>query len=205
MQSRLHSYAQAALQFDDARMLEAARRVIPLQTLQQRAAENPNAVGGRDELVKQLLHWFKHEFFQWVHQPPCHACNSGTSGIGSAQPTPEEAKYYAGIVEVYRCNSCQAITRFPRYNHPAKLLETRRGRCGEWAQAFTLCCRALGFDIRFVNDWTDHVWTEVHRHTTPHHTTPHHITSHHITSHHITSHHITSHHITSHHITSHHT
>ncbi|KAF3833509.1 hypothetical protein F7725_024713 [Dissostichus mawsoni] len=37
-----------------------------------------------------------------------------------------------------------------RYNNPEKLLETRRGRCGEWANCFTLCCRAM-----------DHVWTEV--------------------------------------------
>jgi len=55
---------------------------------------------------------------------------------------------------------CQTTVRFPRYNNPKKLLESRTGRCGEWANCFTAMCRALGHDTRFVTDWTDHVWTE---------------------------------------------
>ena len=32
----------------------------------------------------------------------------------------------------FRCSTCMHKTRFPRYNHPEKLLETKKGRCGEW-------------------------------------------------------------------------
>lgn len=63
--------------------------------------------------------------------------------------------------ELYICHACGAQTRFPRYNDPVKLLETRKGRCGEWANAFTLCCCAAGLHARQVIDWQDHVWTEV--------------------------------------------
>lgn len=36
------------------------------------------------------------------------------------------------------------------------------GRCGEWANCFSLLLRSLDYDIRFVNDWKDHVWVEVY-------------------------------------------
>lgn len=73
----------------------------------------------------------------------------------------QERRWLAGVVELHSCNTCGGVNRFPRYNHPAKLLEWRKGRCGEWANCFTLCCLALGFAARHVTDWTDHVWTEV--------------------------------------------
>jgi len=73
-----------------------------------------------------------------------------------------EKQYGAGGAEVAQCSTCGMQTRFPRYNDPAKLLETRNGRCGEWANCFTLICRALGYEARHIHDWTDHVWTEIY-------------------------------------------
>lgn len=46
-------------------------------------------------------------------------------GKGGCGPTPEEASAKASRVELYGCTGCGAETRFPRYNDPAKLLETR--------------------------------------------------------------------------------
>jgi peptide-N4-(N-acetyl-beta-glucosaminyl)asparagine amidase len=79
-----------------------------------------------------------------------------------AQPNAQERAGGAGRVEVYTClRGCQVQTRFPRYNHPGVLMSFRQGRCGEWANAFTLCAVSLGFNARYVSDWTDHVWTEI--------------------------------------------
>lgn len=64
-------------------------------------------------------------------------------------------------ISCFRCKICASETEFSRYTNPESLLYTRRGRCGEWANCFTLICRAVGFDARLVYDKTDHVWTEV--------------------------------------------
>lgn len=117
-------------------------------------------------LLRELVHWFKGSFFKWTNNIPCDSCSStDTEGAGAAQPTPIERNAGgAGMVELYRCKTCASVSRFPRYNNPAVLLDSRRGRCGEWANCFTLCALAMGFEARHVHDWTDHVWTEVFLH-----------------------------------------
>ncbi|KAG2786851.1 hypothetical protein PC129_g16975 [Phytophthora cactorum] len=165
MLKRLQSGLQRAQSYENKQMHEEALKRIPVETLHERARSNPSPMPlYQDELVKQLLHWFKREFFTWMNQPRCSSCNhEKTRSVRTEGPnTPEERAGQAGRVEVYMCPSCGAFTRFPRYNNPVKLLDTRTGRCGEWANCFTLCCRAMGFEARYVLDVTDHVWTEVY-------------------------------------------
>ena len=42
-------------------------------------------------------------------------------------PSSEDLKWLAYNVEVYECPSCSKILKYPRYNHPEKLLDTREG------------------------------------------------------------------------------
>ncbi|XP_076443341.1 peptide-N(4)-(N-acetyl-beta-glucosaminyl)asparagine amidase-like [Babylonia areolata] len=158
--------------YEDPNLQQKARTTIPLDILQQEAEARLHSLqqsGGdsagvdlKDCLLLELLNWFKKSFFQWVDSLPCDRCGGSTHHAGSTNPTPAERIWGGARVETHRCDTCGEMTRFPRYNHPGKLLETRRGRCGEWANCFTLCCRALGFEARYVLDWSDHVWTEVY-------------------------------------------
>lgn len=168
--SQLQTRFQHVLIYEDPRLQQKARASMPVEQFEKEAedkfrqlqTENVTGIDKRDLLLLSLLRWFKTSFFSWVNSPACDRCGSETQKISNAQPFPEELKWGGNRVEQYRCSTCSNVVRFPRYNHPEKLLETRKGRCGEWANCFTLCCRALGFEARFVLDWTDHVWTEVY-------------------------------------------
>ena len=173
---KLRSSLQLVQMYEAAALQEKARRCIPVAQLQKLAQEKQqtmslsSSVSSQDNasaqlqdlLLLELLAWFKFDFFQWVDAPPCIQCGGSTLSVGMAPPDAGELDWGASRVENYRCASCDVHTRFPRYNNPEKLLETRRGRCGEWANCFTLCCRAMGLEARYVLDWTDHVWSEVY-------------------------------------------
>ncbi|XP_015259936.1 PREDICTED: peptide-N(4)-(N-acetyl-beta-glucosaminyl)asparagine amidase [Cyprinodon variegatus] len=167
----LQSNFQHVMQYESAELQLKARTAMPHQQLSSAAQTkltelkeaDPDAkVGLEDCLLLELLRWFKQDFFSWVDRLPCSRCGGPTTHGQALSPTAEELRWGAQRVENHYCQSCQLSTRFPRYNHPEKLLETRRGRCGEWANCFTLCCRALGLEARYVWDSTDHVWTEVY-------------------------------------------
>jgi peptide-N4-(N-acetyl-beta-glucosaminyl)asparagine amidase len=64
--------------------------------------------------------------------------------------------------EHYYCQKCGGIERFTRYGNPVKSMRNRVGRCGEWGSVFTLMCCSLGHSARIVQDFSDHVWTEVY-------------------------------------------
>nr|CCA21977.1 peptideN(4)(Nacetylbetaglucosaminyl)asparagine amidase putative [Albugo laibachii Nc14] len=158
MQRRLLDGLHRVSKYEDPIMQQAARMHIPIERLKREASSCME-----DALLLELLHWFKREFFTWTNQPKCASCrNEKTRYRRTEHPqSDEEIQGDASRVEIYECDSCHNLTRFPRYNNPVKLLSTRTGRCGEWANCFTLCCRAMGFDARYVLDVTDHVWTEV--------------------------------------------
>jgi hypothetical protein len=81
--------------------------------------------------------------------------------VGYIYPDTIELTGKASRTELYQCHSCQAFTRFPRFNSAQFVLNTRRGRCGEYSMLLFRFLRALGHECRWVVDYADHVWAEI--------------------------------------------
>jgi hypothetical protein len=124
MMSRIRGSMSTVEGYERKDYQDEALKVIPVKLLLQRAADRftnkkNEAASYEDQVIRELLHWFKREFFKWVNSPNCATCNGATQAIGMGQPNEEERRNGAGRVEIYKCNKgCGGQTRFPRYNNP---------------------------------------------------------------------------------------
>lgn len=161
----ISSLIELPSRYEDQESLDFALETMPLQELfmtAEKAHEADASWGFEDHLVMTMLKWFK-QWFKWVNNAPCEKCGSEKTTLkANAEATGDERRFGAGRVEVYACADCGHDTRFPRYNDPVKLLQTRQGRCGEWANVCTLLLRSLGLNVRYIWNAEDHVWNEVY-------------------------------------------
>ncbi|CAD7078675.1 unnamed protein product [Hermetia illucens] len=163
----LERFSSIVKQYGDAKLLKYGRSSIPYNTLQRRALEKLRIIQKsiksktyrstepcmKDLILVELTSWFNNTFFEWADGISCKVCQ---------MKSPANATGYKGDNRVEILNCCGQQTTFYRYNKIAYLLQTRRGRCGEYANCFTFLCKCLGYDARYVFASFDHVWTEVY-------------------------------------------
>ncbi|KAJ3211323.1 peptide-N4-(N-acetyl-beta- glucosaminyl)asparagine amidase [Dinochytrium kinnereticum] len=157
---KVDEHVQRFKRYLNDELQDLAREAIPVDLLHEEASRRTkmnSKLSEHDALILSLLRWFKFEYMKWVDSPLCPNCNRATKFQRHEPPSSEDIIHEGTRREVYICENCNLTTPFVRYEGLRKLMETRRGRCGEWANLFTLFCLAMGFETRYVLDFTDHL------------------------------------------------
>merc|ERR1719265_1198611 len=111
------------------------------------------------------------------HEPKAASCNTGANsellGQVSCAPADDEPTDDCVYAEVRRCPNCEEgggrgrFFEYSRFHGPLALFETKEnrgglmGQCEEFSRAAHALLASLGYDARYVLDFTDHVWIEV--------------------------------------------
>lgn len=172
---QIEQLSDSVMQYEDESLKKSALQIMPTESFKENAINklrrlqklikskeiNEPEPPLDDLILEELAEWFKTKFFTWINAMPCRVCkNEKTNAVGTRMENNVK-------VERYLCNlnNCSTVTEFHRYNDIKKLLVTRSGRCGEFANCFTFLCRCLGYDARYVFSTSDHVWSEVFNHS----------------------------------------
>lgn len=162
------------MQYEDAQLQALGRGLMPLERLRMQATQRMRSLQTaikhgayasadpcyRDMLLAELVDWFRTSFFEWIDALACPQCDNRRPPSKGMRTAVAATSGEHTRVELSQC--CGRTLEFHRYNDVAVLLRTRRGRCGEFANAFTFLCRCAGFEARLVVATFDHVWTEVY-------------------------------------------
>ncbi|CAO1346302.1 unnamed protein product [Diamesa serratosioi] len=171
--SELEYFSDSVMQYEDKLLVKSALEIIPVEKLKLNAMEKLRKIQKliqrnvitdpeppfEDLILEELATWFKNDFFTWINNMPCSLCKNDKT-----QPCGSNVSQEGVRIEKFKC-TCNNVSEFHRYNDIEKLLVTRIGRCGEFANCFTFLCRCLGYDARYVYSTSDHVWTEVYSHS----------------------------------------
>lgn len=104
--AKLNSEIALAASYEDPEAKAEARKVVPIERLENLAREKSKSVPNcsaevfKDFLLSELVNWFKTEFFLWFDGLVCPSCRIGMQNNGLGTPTPQESADGAGRVEL---------------------------------------------------------------------------------------------------------